>query len=429
MEESRSRGTWRIAGALALAAVLLGLAAFLFRPSPPPPVNPPEGRRGAAPKNPDAPDDKPQILDPRDLGTFTRTGERGPKPDLKGVVLNPQKPGPGGWPEVAVPSTAIEILQALREFDRSGNGRAREALAASAAVLLTKDPSRLQDLIASIPGLAEADLKRAALILLGRVDRPEAVEALLDAARGPGDRDHRILAVRSMLENGRASSDEAYAALEFRPLVENAVVSERLLPLVELMRREQDPGVFQCLVESLSKHQDAAVSTGATPCPEVTAAAADLLRMEKDPARMRDLFLSFAYTRSPVARDAILEKLGTLTDRNLVALGVQALGYQTETPAVLDVKLWLAADSNEGVRKKALEALSNSPRSPEDGARIARQIGPGILGDSSPNVRLSGVTTLGGCGAAGRTFLERMASSDADPNVRNAARQWLDRPR
>lgn len=406
-----------------LVAVIVVLAVVFFRPSPPPLGQPPASIRGSG--NPqDAPDDEPQVLDARELGTYTKDGKRGPKANLKGVVLNPQKPGSSGWPKVEVPASAIALLQALRDLDRERSGRDREALAASAAALLRDDPARLQDLISSLSGPTEADLRRVALILLGRVDRPEAVQALLEAARRSGDREERILAIRSVLQNGKPSAHEAYAALDFRPLVEDVVAPDRILPLVDLMRQERDRGVFQGLVESLSKFQDG--ESGVT---QVTRAAADLLREENDPARMRDLFLGFSYTRSPIAREAIVEKLGTLTDRDSLALGIQALGYQEETPAVLDLKLRYATDSTDAVRKKALEALANVQRGPEDGARVARQIGPAVVSDGSSLVRLAGITALGGCGEAGRTYLEKMAAADSDPQVRQAARQLLDRVR
>ena len=423
MEHSGPPQRGWLGAAIGLAAVIVGLAVVFFRPSPPPLRQPLPSVRGSGDPQ-DAPGEEPQVLDARDLGTYTKDGKRGPKPDLKGVVLNPQKPGSSGWPKVEVPASAIALLQALRDLDRAGSGHDREALAASAAALLLDDPSRLQDLIATLSGATEADLRRVALILLGRVDRPEAVQVLLEAARRSGDREERILAIRSILQDGKPSAHEAYAALDFRPLVESAVAPERILPLVDLMRHERDRGVFQGLVESLSKFQD-----GDSGVAQVTRATADLLREEKDPDRMRDLFLGFSYTRSPVAREAIVEKLGTLTDRDSVAQGIQALGYQEETPAVLDLKLRYASDPTDAVRKKALEALANVQRGPEDGARVARQIGAAVASDGSSLVRLAGVAALGGCGETGRTYLEKMAAADSDPQVRQAARQWLNRLR
>lgn len=420
---------------MAVLTTVVGIIVLitLIRPSPPPPAPPPRLPQNRSPQESnEGSDGETKEQDIQDLQVFDRSGRRAGKSDLKGVVLNPQKPESAAnskWPRVAVPSTAIDALKLLRDLDRSGSGRDREGLAAAMAEMLRKDPARLQELIASLQGLEDFDLRRFGLIVLGRVDRPEATQALLEVARQAPDRDSRIVAVRAIFQNGKGSAHEVYAGMDFRPLAENTLTEDRVLPLMNLLKQERDHEVFQCLVESLSKYQDAKVTQGNSEYSEITRTVVDLLRAERDPDRIRDLFLSFAYTRSAVARDAIFEKLGSLTDPNLVAQGVQALGYQTETTAALDLKLKYVMDPSESVRKKALEALSNSSRGRDDGSRVADQIGQSVMADVSRLVRIAGAGTLGTCGDAGRPYLQKMADGDPDPQVRSTARQWLDRKR
>jgi len=370
----------------------------------------------------------------RDLVVFDRSGKLISKGDRGGAEFyDSQRPLPSGavaYPRIAIPRENGAALRALRALEESRDGRQREAFAASWVQALLEDPVRLKALISSLPGIVDPELRRIALIVLGRVAHPEAVQGLLDVAQHERDRDSRIMAIRSLFQNGRGVAPEAFAGLpQFRPLVETAVSEDRVTPLLDLARRERDPAIFDALVGNLARfQQDARITQGSdSRYEEINRALAALLRDESDPQRTQALLLGMVSAQNPVTRDAVLDKLRNSQEPGVLGLALRALGNQAETSQTLDVKMSLATGSiHESVRQKAMESMTAGLGESMNRPWLAERLGPSVINDPSPRARIAGTQTLALCGDAGKQYLEKLAGSDQDPQVRKTARECLE---
>lgn len=412
---------------LAGLGLFVGILVWSRRGSPEQPPPPIQTKR-ADPETVDPAPSKTTMLTHKDLQVYSPSGKPLGKPTTDGVeFIDPNKeesPNKPASPTGTIPATGSAAIQALLDLERSGNGPEREAMAAALAQLMSSNSGRLAEFIQVVQSAAEKDLSRIGIVLLGRVERPEAIQALLGIAQQGGTVENRLLAVRSLLQNGTPSGAPAYEGLpELRPLLSDTVSESRMLPLLDLLRQVDEPRLLQGLVENLSRFQDFKLTRVQTEYPQITKELVGRLKAEADPTKASALISGLQYTRSPEARDAIVEVLKYSADPRVLMTGLTAIVNQTDSAASLEAKLMLTQNPSDNVRQKAYEALSvgsETGRSPE----FAQKIGQAITTDPAPAVRTAGARTLATCGDAGRAFLTKL-TGDADPQVRQTAQYWL----